>query len=152
MENQAPVPIPRPRNGRPPKKKADRKDTNLVLRLTESDQERITAAFDNSTYANRSQMVYDMLFHRQLYQKDANTVEIYNLMQDMVKEIKAIGVNYNQLVKKVHTLTSSQLIASELSKAISMQVEIKATEQKIFSEITKLSDKWSQELPQEKTL
>ena len=140
------------RSGRPTKEKTERKEFTLLIRLTAHDKQYLDNLFKTSEYGNRSQMYYDMLFRRQLYQKDAQTVIIHDQMQEMIQEMRAIGVNFNQLVKKVNSFTNNQMIVYELEKAVVMMAAMRKTEAKIYGEVLKLSDKWSQELQAEKIL
>lgn len=78
----------------------------LHIRLKEADYKRIKTKFDSSIYKKLSEYVHRVLLDKPIIIKHRNQ-SLDDFMAEMMAlraELNAIGNNYNQLVKKLHTL------------------------------------------------
>lgn len=119
----------------------------LHIRLTEAEYKKIYNGFSSSTKQKISSYVRNILLDKPVtvYTRSKSIDDFVAEMIQLRNELKAIGNNINQAVKKLHTATNN----SEL-KFWSQQIE--NTRQLLFekietinSKIAQISDKWLQE-------
>lgn len=134
------------KGGRPPKTPREKKSFKIELKLNQEDYDKLEKQYRNSGYRNKSDMYYDMLFHRSLRQKDSDTLQVLKEIQDLVREIKGIGATYSRVVSLVEPCTQDTSLAQELQKLTSLTQQLREKEQEMFAIILKLRDKWLHEL------
>ena len=116
----------------------------LQVRLTPKESEKINNKFSNSTSRNLSDFVRKILLDKPITIKTRNQ-SLDDFMKEMValrSELNAIGNNYNQVVKRLHSLRHieeirSWLLHNESTRQILIN-KIEEIKQKIYS----ISDQW----------
>lgn len=129
------------------KEKKETKSLTFKMRFSESELEKIKSGFSKSTSRNLTDYMRKLLLNKPVTintrneSLDAFMAEMFALRS----ELNAIGNNYNQLIKRLHTLKDfsdikSWLIHHETARKILMnkvsQIELK---------IEQINDKWLQE-------
>jgi hypothetical protein len=130
------------RGGRPPKESRDKKSFKIELKLTPADFDKLDKLYQNSGYRNKSDMYYDMVFNKSLKQKDSDTLFTLKEIQDLVREIKTIGGQYQQVVRTVDALTAAAPLPFELQKLVTLTEQLQEKEREMFGIIIKLREKW----------
>ena len=118
----------------------------LHIRLKEEDYNRISRNFSKSTCRKLSEYARRVLLDKAITvnQRNQSLDDFMTEMINLRNELKAIGNNLNQSVKKLHTLNQisefkTWLIANEIhQKVLAEKVD------EIKSKINQISDKWLQ--------
>jgi len=118
----------------------------LHIRLKEDDYNRINNKFSKSTCRKLSDYARRVLLDKVITVNQRNQ-SLDDFMTEMIRlrnELNAIGNNFNQSVKKLHTLTQfnefkNWLIVNEDNQKILLQKV-----EEIKSKINQISDKWFQ--------
>lgn len=118
----------------------------IGLRLTSKEYKQIEKQFTNSTAKKMSDYVRCVLFDKPItvYQRNQSLDDFMTEMIKLRNELNNIGNNFNQAVKKLHTLQQipefkSWIITYELEKKILFN---KVDE--IKNRINKIADEWLQ--------
>jgi hypothetical protein len=135
----------RKRGGRPLKESRDKKSFKIELKLTPADFDKLDKQYQNSGYRNKSDMYYDMVFNKNLKQKDSDTLSTLKEIQDLTREIKAIGAHYHQVVRIAEALTAASALPPELHKLVVLTEQLQEKEKEMFQLIIKLREKWLRE-------
>ncbi|MEJ0080841.1 MAG: plasmid mobilization relaxosome protein MobC [Puia sp.] len=117
---------------------------DLHVRLNPKERERINEKFSHSTDRKMSDYIRKVLLNKTITVKQRNQ-SFDDFMTEMIslrKELNAIGINYNQVVKRLHTLDDiPQIKTWLLLHASSGQILLnKITE--IKSKISQLDSQW----------
>ncbi|MDR1632772.1 MAG: MobA protein [Dysgonamonadaceae bacterium] len=134
------------------KMKGGRKPKNnpIVFRysvnFTDAENAEFLSRFEQSGLKNRSQFIAACIFEKQLkvVKYDMAAMEYYSRLTNIHAQIRAIGVNYNQVVKAIKaTFTEKKALAFlyKLEKATRELVEIHRQIQRLTAEFEK---KWLQ--------
>lgn len=118
----------------------------LHIRLKEEDYNKINRKFSKSTCRKLSEYARRVLLDKVITVNQRNQ-SLDDFMTEMIKlrnELNAIGNNFNQSIKKLHTLSQisefrSWLIANEYTQKILVEKV-----EEIKSKINQMSDKWLQ--------
>lgn len=118
----------------------------LHIRLKEEDYNKINFKFSKSTCRKLSEYARRVLLDKVVTVNQRNQ-SLDDFMTEMIRlrnELNAIGNNFNQSVKKLHTLSQllefkSWLIQNETSQKILLEKV-----EEIKSKINQISDKWLQ--------
>lgn len=118
----------------------------IGLRLTSTEYKQIEKQFTNSTAKKMSDYVRCALFDKPItvYQRNQSLDDFMTEMIKLRNELNNIGNNFNQAVKKLHTL---QQIAELKSWIITYELEKKILFNKvdeIKNRINKIADEWLQ--------
>lgn len=118
----------------------------IGLRLTSAEYEQIEKKCKNSTSRKLSEYVRRVLFDKPItvYQRNQSLDDFMTEMMQLRTELNGIGNNFNQAVKKLHTLRQIEefknwIITYELEKKILLN---KVDE--IKNRINKIADEWLQ--------
>jgi hypothetical protein len=133
------------KGGRPPKEARDKKSLKIELKLTPADFAKLEQQYQNADYRNRSDMYYDMLFHQSLKQRDSGTLFILKEIQDLTREIKAIGAQYSQLVRTAGALPTTGALPPVLQELVDLTGKLQEKEREMFGIIIRLREKWLHE-------
>jgi hypothetical protein len=133
------------RGGRHPKPAAEIASKKVNFWVTEGEFTKLEKQFHNSTYRSKSEMLHDMVFHNRLAQRDSMSLTLATEVQNLIREIKAIGTNYHQAVKKINSLTDDRTLPFELEKLVDLTEELQAKEKEFFQIVIKLRERWLQE-------
>jgi len=118
----------------------------IGLRLTSKQYKQIEKQLKNSTAKKMSDYVRYVLFDKPItvYQRNKSLDDFMTEMITLRNELNSIGNNFNQAVKKLHTL---QQIAEFKSWIITYELEKKILLNKvdeIKNRINKIADEWLQ--------
>jgi hypothetical protein len=118
----------------------------IGLRLTQKEYQQIEKKFKNSTAKKMSDYVRHVLFDKPItvYQRNKSLDDFMTEMISLRSELNSIGNNFNQAVKKLHTL---QQIAEFKAWIITYELEKKILFNKveeIKNRINKIADEWLQ--------
>ena len=118
----------------------------IGLRLTIKEYQQIEKQFKNSTAKKLSDYVRHVLFDKPItvYQRNKSLDDFMTEMITLRNELNSIGNNFNQAVKKLHTL---QQIAEFKAWIITYELEKKTLFNKvdeIKNRINKIADEWLQ--------
>ena len=119
----------------------------IHLRLTEAEYKKINAGFTKSTKRKLSEYVRSVLLEKPItvYTRNQSFDDFVAEMILLRNELKAIGNNFNQSVKKLHTMSHENEIKTwALLNENSKQIFFKKVDE-VNSKITQIADKWSLE-------
>ena len=129
------------------KAKKSNRDKKITVRFTIDELKKVKLGFCNSTQRKMSEYVRNILLEKPItvYTRNKTNDEFLNEMILLRNELKSLGNNFNQLVKKLHTIDRDEEIKSwalmnENSKAIFFN---KVNE--INLRMEQISAQWSQE-------
>ncbi|WP_313002816.1 conjugal transfer protein MobA [Chryseobacterium gleum] len=76
-----------------------------VFRLNDNDNNKFLSLFEASGTDNKAQFITSLLFSREIktVKIDKGTVDFYMRLTSFYAQFRAIGVNYNQVVKLLYT-------------------------------------------------
>lgn len=125
-------------------KKKVKRSFDLHVRLTPKEREQINEKFSRATDRKMSDYIRKVLLDKQITINQRNQ-SLDDFMTEMIalrKELNAIGINYNQVVKRMHTLDDiPQIKTWLLLHASTGQILLnKITE--IKSKISQLDSQW----------
>lgn len=130
-------------------KRADKikRDRKLTVRLSEQEYNKVVQSFKTTTKRKLSEYVRYVLLDKPVtvYTRDQSLDEIIHMFVALKGELSAIGNNFNQSVKKLHTLSQfsdmkAWVSTTEMQRQLFME---KVAE--INLKMAQLSDKWLQE-------
>ncbi len=119
----------------------------LHLRLSAAEYQKLSIGFKNSTKRKLSQYARSILLNKPItvYTRNRSYDDFVSEMILLRSELKAIGNNFNQAVKKLHAMDrDAEVKAWALINENSKQLFFKKVEE-INLKISQISDKWSQE-------
>lgn len=123
------------------------RDKWLHIRLTLSEYKKITTGFSRSTKRKLSEYTRSILLDKPItvYTRNQSFDDFVAEMILLRYELKAIGNNFNQSVKKLHTAsTDAEIKTWALLNENSKQNFFKKVYEINFK-ISQIADKWSQE-------
>jgi hypothetical protein len=123
------------------------RDKWLHIRLTAAEYQRINTGFKNSTKRKLSQYARSILLDKPItvYTRNRSFDDFVAEIILLRNELKAIGNNFNQSVKRLHAMHyAPEIKAWALLNENSKQLFFKKVEE-INMKIAQNSDKWSQE-------
>lgn len=123
----------------------ERKSFKVELKLSQADYDHLDQLFRNSGYRKKSDMYHDMLFHRTLRQKDPDTLQLLKAVQDLVREIKAIGADYHDLTARLLASFATESLPQECRQLTDLTRQLQEKENDMFALILKLREKWLRE-------
>lgn len=91
------------KGGRKPK--ADPSVHRYAFRLNDSDNHKFLSLFEASGMDNKAQFITSLLFSKEIrtVKIDKGTVDFYMRLTSFYAQFRAVGVNYNQVVKLLYT-------------------------------------------------
>ncbi len=118
----------------------------LHIRLKEDEYNRIQKKFSSSTCIKLSEYARRVLLDKVITVSQRNQ-SLDDFMTEMIRlrnELNAIGNNFNQSVKRLHTLSQLQEFKSWLNQSENSQKNLFRKIDEIKSKINQISDKWLQ--------
>lgn len=118
----------------------------LQVRLTVKEVEQINDAFSKSIYRKLSDYSRKKLLDKpvSIYTRNQSLDDFMTEMVKLREELNAIGINYNQVVKRLHTLQDFDDIKSWLAhNESSRQILFKKIDE-IKCKISQINDQWLQ--------
>lgn len=126
------------KGGRKPK--VNPKTNRYVFRLTDEENAKFLALFDQSGMDNKAEFVITMLFEKEIktVKIDKGTVDFYMRLTSFHSQFRAIGVNYNQTVKLLYSQFSDKKVSAYLYKLEKQTAEMV----QIFKKVIELMEEF----------
>lgn len=104
------------KGGRKPK--VNLKANRYVFRLTDEENAKFLALFDQSGMDNKAKFVVSILFGKEIksVKIDKGTVDFYMRLTSFHSLFRSVGVNYNQIVKQLYSQFSDKKASAYLYK------------------------------------
>jgi hypothetical protein len=120
------------KGGRPPK--ADTCRHRYSFKLNDVDNVRFLAMFDKTGWTDKSRFIKTVLFKKEIkYVKlDAAAMDYYMRLTNFYSQFRAIGVNYNQIVKHLKTVFTEKTALALLYKLENATRELADLNRKII--------------------
>lgn len=111
-----------------------------VFRLTDIENAKFLSLFEKSGVENKAKFIVSVLFERKIHSViiDKGAIDYCTKLTDLFGQFRAIGINYNQVVKILHTNFSEKKTVAYIGKLESQTIELA----KICKEILILSKKF----------
>lgn len=124
------------KGGRKPK--VNPKMNRYVFRLTDEENAKFLALFDQSGMGNKARFIVSMLFGKEMksVKIDKGTVDFYMRLTSFHSQFRSVGVNYNQIVKLLYSKFSEKKASAYLYKLEKQTAEMAA----LFQKVVKLID------------
>ena len=131
-------------HGRKPK--PDKMRHRYVFRLDDGDNARFLALFDESGKATKAEFIVSALFGREIkvIKLDKGTQDFYMRLTTFHSQFRAIGTNYNQVVKELRLHFSEKKAMALLYKLEQHTVELVKLSRRIVELSREMEAKWSQ--------
>lgn len=130
------------KGGRKPK--VNPKTNRYVFRLTDEENAKFLALFDQSGMDNKAEFVISMLFEKEIktVKIDKGTVDFYMRLTSFHSQFRAIGVNYNQIVKLLYSQFSDQKASAYLYKLEKQTAEMVQIFKKVIELMEEFDEKY----------
>jgi hypothetical protein len=131
------------KGGRPPK--ADPCRHRYSIKLNDVENARFLAMFDETGWNNKAKFIKACLFKKEIkYVKlDMAAMEYYMRLTNFYSQFRAIGVNYNQVVKHLKTVFTEKMALAMLYKLEKATRELVAINQQIVDLTREFEGKYS---------
>ena len=131
-------------HGRKPK--PDKMRHRYVFRLDDGDNARFLALFDESGKATKAEFIVSALFGKEIkvIKLDKGTQDFYMRLTTFHSQFRAIGTNYNQVVKELRLHFSEKKAMALLYKLEQQTVELVKLSRQIVELSKEMQEKWSQ--------
>jgi hypothetical protein len=119
----------------------------LTVRFSEAEFNKIEVSFRTTTKRKLSEYVRFVLLEKPVtvYTRDQSTDDMLALFTSLRNELSAIGNNFNQAVKKLHTMDRIPEIKAWTEASEKHRELFKEKVAEINQKIAQLSDKWLHE-------
>ena len=140
LEN-API---RNKGGRIPK--SDPAVFRYTVRFNAVENTRFLSLFEQSGMQTKAHFIVARLFNEEfkVIKIDKNAVDYYTRLTTLYGQFRSVGVNYNQVVKELHSNFSEKKALAFLYKLERLTVELVETNQKIIELTKAFETKWLQ--------
>ncbi len=111
-----------------------------VFRLNAEENTKFLRLFDISELDNKAKFIRSVLFEKEIrvVKIDKSKQDIYMRLTSFYSQFRAIGVNYNQVVKALHTTFTEKKALFLVSKLEKQTIELIA----IYKEIIRLTQEF----------
>ncbi|SHK82598.1 conjugal transfer protein MobA [Chryseobacterium polytrichastri] len=105
-----------------------------VFRLTNEENIKMMKLFEASAFTNKAKFIVSVLFSREIrtVKIDKGSMDFYMRLTSLYTQFRAVGVNYNQVVKVLYTNYSEQKVTALLNTLEKQTVEMTGLCQKII--------------------
>lgn len=127
--------------------KKEKRIRKVTLRFTIKEYEKVDTKFKCTTNSQLSQYIRAVLLEKPIVIKYRNE-SLDTFMEEIIllrQELNAIGNNFNQSVKKLHTLSQIPEFRNWLLMNEGTKQQLLAKTELIQQRINQISDKWLQE-------
>lgn len=126
------------KGGRKPK--VNPKTNRYVFRLTDEENAKFLALFDQSGIDNKAKFIVSMIFGKEFksVKIDKGTVDFYMRLTSFHSQFRSVGVNYNQIIKLLYSQFSEKKASAYLYKLEKQTVEMA----QIFRKVVELTEKF----------
>ncbi|MCY0976852.1 conjugal transfer protein MobA [Chryseobacterium wangxinyae] len=120
------------KGGRKPKSKPS--IHRHVFRLNDEENDQLMMLFEESGLSNKAKFIVSVLFSKEIktVKIDKGAMDFYMRLTSFYSQFRAIGVNYNQVVKLLHTTFSDRKAAAFLYKLEKQTIELAVLCKKIM--------------------
>ena len=131
--------------------KEGNRNKKVTIRFTEQENEKLDEKFAKTTSPNLSEYLRNILMNRPVTMRYRNDSldDLIDELSGLRRELNSIGNNFNQAVKKLHTLRVIPEFRNWLARNESLLQAINEQQIKIKEHITQIADRWSQGSEQE---
>jgi hypothetical protein len=129
------------RGGRPPK--TEKQKVRYTVNFTETENAEFLAQYEQSGASTISKFIAACVFNRQLkvVKIDKAAFDFYVKLTEFHSQFRAIGVNYNQVVRAIKTTFTEKKALAFLYKLENATRELVATNQKVIDLIAEFERK-----------
>jgi len=127
--------------------KTEKRTRKVTVRFTEKEYEKVDRKFKATTSSQLSHYIRSVLLEKPIVTKYRNQ-SLDAFMEEIIllrQELNAIGNNFNQAVKKLHTLHQIPEFRSWIVMNESTKQQLMTKIEFIQQRINQISDKWLQE-------
>ncbi|MGE6397085.1 conjugal transfer protein MobA [Chryseobacterium scophthalmum] len=112
------------KGGRKPK--IDKANHRYVFRLTDTENARFLSLLDQSGLDNKAKFIVSLLFERKINSVivDKGAMDYCTKLSQFFAQFRAIGVNYNQIVKILHTNFGDKKTVFYIGKLEALTIEL----------------------------
>lgn len=105
-----------------------------VFRLNDEENAKLLSLFEASGMSNKAQFIVSVLFEKEIktVKFDKGTNDFYMRLTSFYSQFRAVGVNYNQLVKLLYNRFTEKKAAAFLFKLEKQTVEMAGLCKKII--------------------
>lgn len=133
----------KPLGGRKPK--ISKRDKRYVVRLTDEENARFLALFDASGLHTKAEYILAVLFNREIktIKIDKSGHDFYMRLTTFHSQFRAIGINYNQIVKALKTNFTEKKALAFLYKLEKETIKLVELSRKIVALAEEFKQKYS---------
>jgi hypothetical protein len=134
----------RNKGGRIPK--SDPAVFRYTVRFNAVENTRFLSLFEQSGMQTKAHFIVARIFNEEfkVIKIDKNAVDYYTRLTTLYGQFRSVGVNYNQVVKELHSNFSEKKALAFLYKLERLTVELVETNQKIIELTKEFETKWLQ--------
>lgn len=134
----------RNKGGRIPK--SDPAVFRYTVRFNAVENTRFLSLFEQSGMQTKAHFIVARIFDEEfkVIKIDKNAVDYYTRLTTLYGQFRSVGVNYNQVVKELHSNFSEKKALAFLYKLERLTVELVETNQKIIELTKEFETKWLQ--------
>lgn len=117
-----------------------------AFRLNENDNLLFLQKFEQSNAKNISAFIYSCVFDRpiKVIKVDKNTLDVCVQLKEICNQIRAIGVNYNQITKVINTVFTEKKALAFMYKIEKETVNLSLLTRKVIEITAEISAEWLQ--------
>jgi len=129
------------KGGRKPK--INPKMNRYVFRLTDEENAKFLALFDQSGMDNKRRFIVSLLFGKEMksVKIDKGTVDFYMRLTSFHSQFRSVGVNYNQIIKLLNANFSEKKALAYLYKLEKQTIEMIA----LFKKVVEITEEFEKE-------
>ena len=139
--NESKEPLKRAKGGRPPK--SDPAQNCVMVRFSDKQYAEFLSMYEQSGIRSKARFILSRIFGEVLrvIKTDSSAVDFVMKLSALYGQIRSVGVNYNQVVKQLHTTFGEKKALSMLYKLEQDTIELS----KIGREVLQLCEQFKQE-------
>ena len=136
------VPRRRGKGGRPPKN--DTADNCVMVRFNDTEYARFLTLYEQSGLLAKAVFIKARVFNEtfRVIKTDRGTLEFVAKLTTFHAQFRAVGTNYNQVVKELHTHFSEKKALALLYKLEKLTTELAIIGQRIIALCEEFDRKW----------
>jgi len=115
-----------------------------VFRLNEEENAKLLSLFEESGMSNKAAFIISVVFNKEVktIKMDKGTIDFYMRLTTFHGQFRAIGINYNQVVKILYTHFTEKKAASFLYKLEKQTKEMASLCQKVIQITEEFDEKY----------
>lgn len=126
---------------------AQKNKTWISFRVKPAEYEKINGLFLKTAHRKLSEYVRNVLLQKPVFirYRNESADQFLSEMLLLKQELNAIGNNYNQAVKKLHTLNHIEEVKFWLSRHELMHAQFLELSEQIYTRLNEIHQQWSSE-------